>query len=105
VAFNDGVVRLLVAESGKTVHQIDTGVEGITCLGWTANITSVSSLRATIDRFDEKPSGFDVRSKETPLDLPRDLALIDIESSMPKLSVLPAGSTSSVASQIALAND
>jgi anaphase-promoting complex subunit 4 len=27
------------------------------------------------------------------LDLPRDLSLIDIESSMPKLSALPAGGT------------
>jgi anaphase-promoting complex subunit 4 len=28
------------------------------------------------------------------VDLPRDLALLDIEASLPKLSVLPAGGTS-----------
>lgn len=31
-----------------------------------------------------------------PLDLPRDLSLIDIEASMPKLGVLPAGATAYV---------
>jgi len=35
--------------------------------------------------------GDDSDSDQTPLDLPRDLSLIDIEPALPKLSTLPSG--------------
>lgn len=39
---------------------------------------------------DEK----ELSTEKAVLDLPKDLALLDIEPSLPKLSVLPAGGTS-----------
>jgi anaphase-promoting complex subunit 4 len=93
IAWSDGNVRLVGAESSKTVHQIPTDAQasGVTCLGWVSNCTSkrpkASSWKDTIE---EKWNKYE----ETPLDLPRDLMLIDIESSMSKLGVLPVGGTS-----------
>lgn len=102
MAWSDGIVRLVGPESSKTVHQIATGphgATGITCLGWISNSTGKRSteLGSVKDGsfwqkiFEETLNG--AAAGDT-LDLPRDLTLINIESSLPKLSVLPAGSTS-----------
>lgn len=101
IGWSDCVVRLVGAESGKNVHQIAIGTQeltSITCLGWVSNstgkkkacsvmVTDGSSWKETLEgKLDEQEDG-------TTLDLPRDLSLIDIESSMPKLSALPTGGT------------
>ncbi len=102
VAWNDGIVRLVGAESSKTIHQISTVTQratGITCLGWASNFTVKRTVgagqgkggRLWSELIEEK---LDEQEGRASLDLPRDLSLIDIESSLPKLSVLPAGSTS-----------
>jgi anaphase-promoting complex subunit 4 len=95
IAWSDGNVRLVGAESSKTVHQIQTDTQeasGITCLGWVSNCTSKRPRAGSWkDTMKEK---WDEYEQKTLLDLPRDLALIDIESSMPKLSVLSAGGIS-----------
>lgn len=82
------------AESSKIVHHFSTGneISNVTCMGWSTNITnrSNSSLK------QKKPEGSwdsilvsgDV---DRILDLPQDLSLIDVETSLPKLSVLVAG--------------
>ena len=46
------------------------------------------------DKLDDVVDLDTEKSKPSSLDLPRDLTLIDVESSMVKLSVLPAGGTS-----------
>lgn len=102
VAWNDGIVRLVGVESSKTIHQISAVTQrpmGITCLNWTSNYTfkrTVGSSQGKGGRLwnelvEEK---LDKQEGRDLLDLPRDLSLIDIESSLPKLSVLPASSTS-----------
>jgi anaphase-promoting complex subunit 4 len=102
VAWSDGIVRLVGAESSKTVHQIAIGphgATGITCLGWVSNSTGkrntefgpIKDRSSWQNLFEETLDG---TGDGDTLDLPRDLTLIDIESSLPKLSVLPAGSTS-----------
>ncbi|KAG0651892.1 hypothetical protein D0Z07_1276 [Hyphodiscus hymeniophilus] len=101
IAWSDGSVRLIGAESTKIVHQFSTGnkVTGVTCMGWASNLTSRKrngddSKKAPGswgEILDETSDSWDKRS---PLDLPRDLALIDIETSLPKLSVLAAGGIS-----------
>lgn len=85
-------MRLVGAESSKTVHQILTDASAITCLGWTSNRSS-KKPRAGLwkDALEEALGDYE---EQNLLDLPRDLTLIDIESSLPKLSVLPAGATS-----------
>lgn len=102
MGWSDGVVRLVGAESSKNVHQIAIGphgATGITCLGWASSFTGKRSTgvgpvkdgSSWQNIFEEALDGAGEREI---VDLPRDLTLIDIESSLPKLSVLPAGSTS-----------
>lgn len=87
-------MRLYGAESSKTVHQIVTTTGGVTCIGWVSNITDDGSSKFALDGLNEVGISSPNSEKPPSLDLPRDLALIDIEASMVKLSVLPAGSTS-----------
>jgi len=83
------------------VHQFatDDQVTGVTCLGWATNLTSRSTSSVSAGQnpgswgaflTDDGLSG----DEKTPLDLPRDLSLIDIETSLPKLSVLAAAGSS-----------
>ncbi|TVY29164.1 Anaphase-promoting complex subunit [Lachnellula hyalina] len=96
ISWSDGSVRLIGAESSKIVHQFSTGdnVNGVTCMGWGSNLTGKSSKseRKGDATWEELLGDEDVLAgNKVPLDLPRDLALIDIERSLPKLSVLAAG--------------
>ncbi|RFU31034.1 hypothetical protein B7463_g5333, partial [Scytalidium lignicola] len=98
ISWSDGIVRLVGVESSKTVYQFSTGdhESNITCIGWASNLTkrpdnATSKNQDAWERLvDGDPSSF---KKKDPLDLPRDLSLIDIEASLPKLSVLAAGGT------------
>jgi anaphase-promoting complex subunit 4 len=101
IAWSDGSVRLVGAESNKIVHQFTTGdeVSGVTCLGWATNLTSksTSSIGATNEPGSWSAFLTEDRTfseEKMPLDLPRDLSLLDIETSLPKLSVLTAAGTS-----------
>jgi anaphase-promoting complex subunit 4 len=95
------VVRLIGAESSKTVHQFsasDQQSKGISCMGWASNSTAKSSAllsKRGVCSWNEILSEDTPKFPDTtPADLPRDLSLIDIETSLPKLSVLAAGGTS-----------
>lgn len=88
------------AESSKIVHQFSTGssITGVTCLGWASNLANKKHVsvkqKASQTWQNFLPSdGWYSKDKST-LDLPRDLSVIDIEISMPKLSVLVAGGSS-----------
>jgi len=91
-------VRLVGADSSKIVHQFSAGddITGVTCIGWASNLTS---KKPTSVRGKQGPQSWgdifvqddDVSESKATLDLPRDLSLIDIEISMPKLSVLTVG--------------
>lgn len=101
MAWSDGSVRIFGPESNKTVHQFSTGDEtsGITCMGWACTRTSRSSespgSKNALESLEDLLFDGNVLSKsKTALDLPRDLAQIDIERSLPRLSVIPTGSTS-----------
>ena len=72
------------------MHTIDCSAYSevnICCLGWGLNYTSIKGAVNLDDVFncDNQASKF-----ETPLDLPTDLAFLDIEDILPKLSALPA---------------
>ncbi len=97
IAWSDGSVRLVGAESSKIVHQFTTGdqVSGVTCLGWATNLTSKSIRSVSAGQDLGSWRSFLIEDDEKmPLDLPRDLSLIDIETSLPKLSVLAAAGSS-----------
>ncbi|PQE12926.1 anaphase-promoting complex component Cut20 Apc4 protein [Rutstroemia sp. NJR-2017a BBW] len=104
IAWNDGSVRLVGAESSKVVHQFLAAsdgqeISGVTCLGWKSNSIgknvprkgSKADTSTWEDLFKDDSTPFD---KGSFLNLPRDLSLLDIEPSLPKLSVLPGGGTS-----------
>jgi anaphase-promoting complex subunit 4 len=100
IAWSDGSVRLVGAESSKIVHQFSTGssISGVTCMGWTSNLAKKkSSLKqeknAQTWQGIFSKDGYYSKNKMA-LNLPRDLALIDIETSLPKLSVLAGGGNS-----------
>jgi anaphase-promoting complex subunit 4 len=90
-------VRLVGAESSKTVHQFNTSTEtaGITCMAWACNRTSRNSelqgSKNALGSWEALLPADIISDGKGALDLPRDLALIDIEPSLPKLSVLAAG--------------
>lgn len=100
IAWSDGTIRLLGAESNKTVHQIvvsEGGDADVTCISWSSYSTASESLESILSKADPRwkdaTQGGMKEKGAQPLDLPRDLASIDIESSLPKLSVLPSGGT------------
>jgi anaphase-promoting complex subunit 4 len=112
VASADGTIRIIDSYSGKTVHhypvcpiQGDVSSKGhdkepakITCLGWGVNFTDTKSAQRHLDDAAGQLTVEDLLSpnihpsKAASLlkaDLPRELASLDIESSLPKLSTLP----------------
>lgn len=103
ISWSDGTVRLVGAESSKTVHQFSTSTDdqdiaGVTCMGWASNLIakkpSITDSKKNSSWNELLIGQSEFSGEKTPLDLPRDLTLIDIETSMPKLSVLTAGGTS-----------
>ena len=91
-------MKLVGAESTKVVHQFATGdSSGITCVGWSSNLTrkvtdSVKSQKKHASWGDLLSDDGELEAKDV-LNLPRDLSQIDIETSLPKLSVLASGGT------------
>ena len=106
-AWSDGTLRLLDPESNKVAHQILVSEGGdeapeITCLAWTTNSTALPDAKGadagkTVWQqmlAEEKLELAKLLKKdEAPLDLPRDIALLDLEPSLPKISTLPSGGT------------
>ncbi|KAJ6054781.1 uncharacterized protein N7446_001502 [Penicillium canescens] len=116
VACGDGSLRIISSYSGKTVHHYRTyqhqhaGEEAAdsteqkslpkaTCLGWGVNFTDSKAAQRHLHESAGHISVDDLLapgihpSKAAAVlkaDLPRELALLDVESSLPKLSTLPA---------------
>ena len=99
MAWSDGAIRLIGADSSKVVHQVNTGIteKSICCLGWGFNFTigrqslpehEASGDQQAIEAILKRWPHADAQDGRT--DLPRDLTLIDIDSSLPKLGVLPS---------------
>jgi anaphase-promoting complex subunit 4 len=106
IGWDDGSVRLIGAESTKVVHQFTTGAgkSGISCVGWVSNSTKKHIAAANGPKAsgswgnllaDDVPTSEEpLHGDGVPLNLPRDLSQIDIETSLPKLSVLASGGSS-----------
>ncbi|KAK6077182.1 Anaphase-promoting complex subunit 4 [Seiridium cupressi] len=96
VGWSDGVVRLMGFENSKAVHQIpicEAGEAKISCIGWARN---QAGKRAPA-RANSHPSwqglsleGLNLGEKKGKPDLPRELAFLEVETALPKLSPLPA---------------
>lgn len=99
VAWSDNAVRLISPENSKVIHEIYASLEQerqVTLLAWAINFTD--------DVVTKDPTGAPQRDLDDILsrtaqshgpealpDLPKTLALLDIEGSLPKLSLLPSG--------------
>ncbi|GLA18469.1 hypothetical protein AnigIFM62618_006117 [Aspergillus niger] len=107
VACADNTIRVISAYSGKTVHHYPAyQSEGessppvkVTCLGWGVNFTDTKAAKRHLHDAAGQVSVDDLLSPDNhpskaaallKADLPRELALLDVESSLPKLSTLPA---------------
>ena len=103
VAFSNQTLSLTSAHTGKVMHQIDYSAHStsqICCLGWGINFTDSRALRAQIEVSGVEKSWDDIWSEGTQSsildslsDLPLDLAFLDIEGTLPKLSTLAIGGT------------
>jgi anaphase-promoting complex subunit 4 len=104
---SDGVIRLLnVMNGGKIVHCLTPSPAeaiarpGLSCVAWSVNFGDMKGLTGLVGEEGEGfalddllslGTGKDAREKMK-ADLPRELACgIDVESSIPKLSLLPPG--------------
>lgn len=100
-AFSDHVVRLIDAHSGKAAHQLDCSTHSLAqvcCLGWGLNFTDAESVKRRLQDVGDDATLDDILSQTVRVyatdavsDLPRDLAYLDVEGALPKLSVLSSG--------------
>ena len=100
-AFDNNSLSLTNANTGKVVHQIDCSAYSksqICCLGWGINFMDSNKVGVEFDKFKNDMTLDDmigprprVKPMDTVPDLPLDLAMLDIEASLPKLSPLSSG--------------
>jgi anaphase-promoting complex subunit 4 len=102
ISCTDNTIRLVNAFSGKTVHQLPTPPQSCSvktsCLGWAVNFTNSTATQRQLNDADNSVSPDDLLGLNVEIpnllkskaSLPRELTLIDIETSLPKLSTLPA---------------
>lgn len=101
VAFSNSFVYLTNAHTGKLMHQIDFSANAnsqICCLGWGVNFGDVFTLRTQTEKDGGESSLDDLLNRRNKgdkshlaSDLPRDLAFLDIEPVLPRLSPLSSG--------------
>ncbi|KAM0799702.1 anaphase-promoting complex, cyclosome, subunit 4-domain-containing protein [Usnea florida] len=100
-AYDNNSLSMTNAHTGKVVHLIDCSEYSksqICCLGWGINLTDANKVSLELDKFKVEVTLDDVisqnprmRSLKTVPDLPLDLAMLDVEASLPKLSPLSSG--------------
>lgn len=98
IAWSDGWVRLIGAESTKVVHRIPAGGDSsISCIGWTSNLTQPMNGRiipSGVTSWRDLMNSIDSRDDTVyESDLPGKLSHIDIETSLPRLSTLASSGT------------
>ena len=100
-AYDNHLLTLTNARTGKVVHQVDCSAYSkspICCLGWGVNFADSIKVSQQINKLKGELSLDDVISQhpqakavDSVPDLPLDLAFLDVEASLPKLSVLSSG--------------
>ena len=89
VAYSNKTLCLINVHTGKTVHSVDCAgysESQVCCLGWGVNFTNKDMVHLNLeDVVNQDPES---RALDLPPDLPKDLAYLDIEGVLPKLSPL-----------------
>ena len=93
------VVSLVDSHTGKVVHQIECtqfSDTQICCLGWGLNAIDPAATKQLVDQLrdrfnldDSLSQGVSPLASDLPTGLPTELAFLDIEGVLPKLSILP----------------
>lgn len=97
IAFSTSTVSLISAQTGKPVHRIRSPAfpkASICCLGWGLNFTyknGPANLGTVVDLDEVLSRGPQAQPSNIPPDLPTELAFLDVEGILPRLSTLPAG--------------
>ena len=101
VAFSNYTLCLASAHTGKVMHQINCSARSasqVCCLGWGLNFTDSHAVKVQLGKSGRENSLEDVLSDgalssnvDSLSDLPLDLAFLDIEETLPKLSTLAMG--------------
>ena len=97
-AYSNNSLSLTSAHTGKIIHYIDCSAYSksrICCLGWGVNFTDTKRMTEQIKDLEGEITLDDIISRNPQIkaidaipDLPMDLAFLDIETSLPKLSPL-----------------
>ena len=101
VAFQNNLLQLTSAHTGKAIHQMNFvfhSTSQICCLGWSINSTANQRTPQSPSSLGHDTSLDDLLTRrgktlapdEAP-DLPADLAFLDVESLLPRLSPLALG--------------
>lgn len=100
MAFGNNHLYLTNAHTGKVVHQLDCTTRSaspICCLGWGINVTGDYKINHERHEVGPEASSDDLlgqavkRESDTLPNLPRDLAFLDVEALLPRLSSLALG--------------
>lgn len=96
VGWSDGVVRLMGLENNKAAHHIPVCEQSqtrITHIGWaSSNITNRASKPISSRLKESISEEWSHQGEELPVDLPRELTFLEVDTALPRISPLPSGS-------------
>lgn len=99
VGWSDGFVRLMGLENNKAAHHLkvgDTPGNKITHIGWaSSSITDNGSDVVNRALGNSLGDGSAINGDSLPLDLPRELTFLEVDTALPKISPLPNSSAGS----------
>ncbi|KAF4340931.1 anaphase-promoting complex subunit 4 [Fusarium beomiforme] len=99
VGWSDGFVRLMGLENNKAAHHIKVGESPgnkITHIGWASSSIADKSSNALNQALKDGQGRDSTQDGDgLPLDLPRELTFLEIDTALPKISPLPSSSAGS----------
>ncbi|KAF4971685.1 hypothetical protein FSARC_1563 [Fusarium sarcochroum] len=99
VGWSDGFVRLMGLENNKAAHHIKVGESSgnkITHIGWASSSIADNNASAVPQALKNNLNKESTLSGDgLPLDLPRELTFLEVDTALPKISPLPSSSAGS----------
>ncbi|VTT76650.1 unnamed protein product [Fusarium fujikuroi] len=99
VGWSDGFVRLMGLENNKAAHHIKVGESpgsNITHIGWASSSIAGKGSSAVSQALRDGLVGDSARNGDgLPLNLPRELTFLEVDTALPKISPLPSSSAGS----------
>lgn len=99
VGWSDGFVRLMGLENNKAAHHIKVGESPgseITHIGWASSSIAGKGSSAVYQALKDGLVEDSARNGDgLPLNLPRELTFLEVDTALPKISPLPSSSAGS----------